>query len=203
MSFDRRIRNELARAAEQVEADIERNLGAVEARTRTRRGLSPALLLVATFVVVVLALARWLPATGPGIQTGTSPSPTAEPRASASAPPPEAAVAGTWLVTLPASNSAVQRDGVTGPWTLRLQPDGVALLSAPASFSGGAAALSGITFSITGRHLRTDVFYNDFCTSIGTYAWARSAGLLTLTPVAEDCPKRATLLATAPWVQAP
>jgi hypothetical protein len=201
MSFDRRIRHELERAAELVDADIERNLGAVEARARMRRGSAPTLILAATMTIVALALVRVVPATTPGIEVGASLKANG-PSASASSPA-EQAIAGTWLVSLPASNTEVQRDGVSGDWTLRLRPDGVALLSAPTGFAGGAGSLSGITFSVSGDQFRTDLFYNDFCSSIGTYVWARSGGRLTLTPVADDCAKRRTLLATTHWIEAP
>jgi hypothetical protein len=202
MSFDRRIRQELERAAEMVDADIERNLGAVEARVRSRQGLSPTLLLATVTAIVVLALVRLMPAATPDTPGGASPTP-AGPSSSRPASPAEDAIAGTWLVSLPASNEAVQQQGVVGDWTLRLQPDGVALLSAPSSFAGGAGTLSGITFSISGDQFRTDVFYNDFCSSIATYSWSRRDGALTLTPISEDCAKRRALLATAPWIEVP
>ena len=59
MSFDRRIRDELRRAADAIEPDVDRNLGAVEARARRRDSVSPGLLLGAAVVLVVVSFARF------------------------------------------------------------------------------------------------------------------------------------------------
>ena len=55
---------------------------------------------------------------------------------------------------------------------MRLQPDGVVFLSPPASFVPGAAGLSGVAFSLVGDRFRTNLFYNAYCNSVGTYAGA-------------------------------
>lgn len=203
MSLDRRIREELQRAADSMQPDVERNLGAVEARARRGRGVSASLLLVAAVVVLVVVSIRMGTSSSDGAEPGGSaaPSPTAipsEPSSSAAAASyPQ--VAGTYVVTLDPSDAAVARDGLAGQWTMRLQPDGVALLSAPSSFQPGASGLSGITYALTGDRFRTDLFYNDFCSSIGTYTWSLAQGRLQLTPVDESCAIRRTLLSTAPW----
>ena len=207
MSFDRRIRDELRRAADAIEPDVDRNLGAVEARARRRDSVSPGLLLGAAVVLVVVSFARFGDREPPNAGGG-GPSHPAGTIAPSSSPGPSTPasylqIAGTYLVTLDGSNAAVNRDGVAGAWTLRLRPDGVALVSSPPSFQPGATSLSGVSFSLVGDRFRTNLFYNDYCDSIGTYAWTLAQGRLTLTPVDETCPIRRTLLGTLSWVEAP
>lgn len=204
MPLERRIRDELRQAAERIEPNVERNLGVVETRSRRGRGSPVSLLLAAAIVLAVAVTIRLNGAPGPiGASAGPS-EPSPSPSAIASRTPasyPE--IAGTYVVTLDASVATVARDGLAGEWTLRLQPDGVALLSAPAGFQPGAGSLTGITFSLSGDRFRTDLFYNDFCSSIGTYAWSHAQGPLTFTPVDETCAVRRTLLSAMPWEAAP
>jgi hypothetical protein len=122
---------------------------------------------------------------------------------STSAPTTYPEIAGTYITTLDAADAAVQRDALGGEWTMRLEPNGVVLLSPPASFVPGASGLSGVAFSLVGDRFRTNLFYNDYCNSIGTYAWSRVAGKLTFTPADETCSIRQTLLAKSPWVLSP
>jgi hypothetical protein len=204
--LDRRIRDELQRAAETIHPDVERNLGAVEARVRRGRGVSKSILLVAAVVVLIIVSTRMggrpSESAGPGASSAPSSTPAASTSPS-SLPVSYPQIAGTYVVALDPSDAAVKRDGVAGQWTLRLQPDGVALLSAPATFQPGSSGLSGITFALAGDRFRTDLFYNDYCTSIGTYAWSLAQGSLRLTPVDETCPIRRALLSTASWDVAP
>ena len=86
---------------------------------------------------------------------------------------------------------------------MRLQPDGLVLMSPPATFAPGSAGLTGIAFSLTGDRFRVNLFYNDYCNSVGTYTWALQAGRLSLTPVDDTCSIRRTLLATTPWPTSP
>jgi hypothetical protein len=88
-------------------------------------------------------------------------------------------------------------------WTMRLEPNGTVLLSPPATFLPGASGLSGVAFSLTGDRFRTNLFYNDYCNSIGNYVWSRAAGGLTFTSVDDTCAIRRTLLATTAWRPAP
>lgn len=204
MPLEGRIREELRRAAEAIEPSVERNLGAVEARARRRDAFSAPLLLVAAVVVVLVVAIRLDGGSNQGIGGPVGPSPT--PPASATPSPTPASypqIAGTYILKLDASNAAVGRDGLAGQWTLRLQPDGVALLSAPQAFQPGASSLSGITYALAGDRFRTDLFYNDFCSSIGTYTWALGNDRLTFSPVDETCSVRRTLLSTLPWEIAP
>jgi hypothetical protein len=204
--LDHRIREELQQAADSIQPDVERNLGAVEARARRGNGMSASILVVAAVSLLVVVSIRLgaAPHEGPGPGGSVLPSPIASSAApSMSSSPSYPQVAGTYVVTLDPSDAAVARDGVAGLWTLRLQADGVALLSAPQAFQPGASGLSGITYGLVGDRLRTDLFYNDFCHSIGTYTWSLAQGGLRLTPVDETCSIRRTLLSTAPWSVAP
>jgi hypothetical protein len=106
-------------------------------------------------------------------------------------------------VTLDNADTAVKRDGVSGTWTMRLDPDGVVSLSPPPSWIPGAGGLSGIAFSLVSDRFRTNLFYSDFCNSVGTYAWSRVGTKLTFTQVDDTCSIRRTLLSTKPWVMSP
>jgi hypothetical protein len=204
--LDRRIREELQHAADSIQPDVERNLGAVEARVHRGGSVSTSLLLVAAVVVLVVISIRMGGVPNDGTGPGGSAVPSSTPASSTSSsslPVSYPQIAGTYVVALDPSDAAVKRDGLAGRWTLRLQPDGVALLSAPETFQPGASSLSGITYALAGDRFRTDLFYNDFCSSIGTYAWSLAQGSLRLTPVDETCPIRRTLLSTASWDVAP
>ena len=206
MSLDRRLRDELRREAAAIEPDVERHLGAVEARALRRGGIGASTLLLAAAIVVATIILR-VPDPRLGGEAGSSGPPTPVASSSASPSPSAAAaypeIAGMYVATLENANTAVKRDGVAGTWTMRLEPDGVIFLSPPASFVPGASGLSGIAFSLVGDRFRTNLFYNDYCNSIGTYAWSRAANTLTFTQVDDTCSIRRTLLATTPWVISP
>jgi hypothetical protein len=205
MSLDRRLRDELRREAEAIEPDVERHLGAVEARARRRGGgIGASTLLLATAIVVAAIILRVLnpPLSG---EAGGSPSPVASglPSPSRSAPATYPEISGTYLATLDAADVAVKRDALGGEWTMRLEPNGDVFLSPPPSFVPGASGLSGIAFSLVDDRFRTNLFYNDYCNSIGTYAWSRAGNTLMFTQVDDTCSIRRTLLATTPWVIGP
>ena len=167
--------------AEQVDADVERHLGAVEAKARGERGLSGAWLVAAAAIVSIALLVRV------GGQRGEAPavgaSPAASPPAvvaSPSGPVSYPQIAGTYTVTLDPSDPAVARDGLGGSWTMRLQPDGLVLLSPPSTYAAGSDALTGVAFSLEGDRFRTNLFYNDACNAVGTYTWSLQGGRLAL-----------------------
>jgi hypothetical protein len=205
MAFERRLREELRRDAEQIEAYVERNLGAVEARSRRRRDVPSVGLLAAAIIVALVVLVRvGEPPSDTRPGTGTSPTvapPSILPSPSGVATYPQ--IAGTYTVSLDSSDQAVERDGLGGMWTMRLQPDGLVLLSPPSTFAPGTAGLTGIAFSLEGDRFRTNLFYNDYCNSVGIYTWALRAGRLSLTPVEDTCSIRRALLATTPWLTSP
>ncbi len=85
---------------------------------------------------------------------------------------------------------------------MRLQPDGLVLLSPPSTFAPGPGGLTGVAYSLDGDRFRTNLFYNDACNAVGTYTWSLLAGQLSLTPVDDRCAIRVTLLAASPWTLA-
>jgi hypothetical protein len=206
MSLDRRLRDELRREAAAIEPDVERHLGAVEARAGRRGGIGASTLLLAAAIVVAAIILRVPdPRLSGEVGSSGSPSPVASssPSPSPSAPATYPEIAGTYVAMLDAADAAVKRDALGGEWTMRLQPEGVVFLSPPASFVPGASGLSGIAFSMVGDRFRTNLFYNDYCNSIGTYAWSRAGNTLMFTQVDDTCSIRRTLLATTPWVIGP
>ena len=205
MGLDRRLRDELRRDASAIDADVERNLGAVEARARRRADLPSTGLLAAAAIIALAILFRLgeprsETGVGPG-SSSTAPSPSTVPSPSIAASYPQ--IAGTYTASLDPTDPAVARDGVGGLWTMRLQADGLVLISAPSTFVPGAAGLTGIAFSLSADRFRTNLFYNDSCSTVGTYTWALKAGRLTLTPVDDTCSIRRSLLATTAWTTSP
>jgi hypothetical protein len=206
MSLDRRLRDELRREADAIEPDVQRHLGAVEARARRRGGIGASTLLLAAAIVAAAIILRVPdPRLGDGAGSSRSPSPVASssPSPSPSVPATYPEIAGTYVAMLDSADTAVKRDALGGTWTMRLQPEGIVFLSPPASFVPGASGLSGIAFSLVGDRFRTNLFYNDYCNSIGTYAWSRAGNKLTFTQVDDTCSIRRTLLVTTPWVIGP
>jgi hypothetical protein len=205
MGLDRRLREELGRDAARIETDVERNLGAVEARSRRRNDLPRTGLLLAAAIIAVAVLFRiGEPRSDTGVgpaSSPTAPRPSTVPSPSGPATYPQ--IAGTYTVSLDPTVPAVARDGLGGLWTMRLQRDGLVLISPPATFAPGNAGLTGIAFSLAGDRFRTNLFYNDYCNSVGTYTWALQAGRLSLTPVDDTCSIRRSLLATTPWSISP
>jgi hypothetical protein len=201
MSLDRRLREELRQEAAALEPDVERHLVAVEAGARRRSGVGASWLLLAAAIVVAAIILRFPngqntgPA-GPGPSVAPSLGPSGSPSTSASYPQ----IAGTYAATLDPANATVNKDGVGGPWTMRLEPTGAVVLAAPAAFTPGANGLSGIAFSLAGDRFRTDLFYNDYCNSVGNYVWSLAAGRLSFTSVDDTCSIRKTLLTTTAWL---
>ena len=202
MPIDRRLRNELQRDAERIEPAVERNLGAVEARARQSGNLGWPMLLAATLVIALAVGVRLVQPATPSVGASPAPSPaTSQPSASVAAS--FDAIAGTYLVTLDGSDPVVAANKLGGTWTMRLAADGEIFLSSPETFGSGTGNLSGLAFSLDGDRFRSNIFYNDFCGSIGTYTWARSGGKLSFAPLDDTCQARRTLLATAPWRTGP
>ena len=203
MSLDHRLRSELERAADSIAPDVERNLAIVEARARPRSSLGASTLLLAAAIVVAAIIIRL----GPSLPGAGGPNPTgsaAPPSIVGPSPSPAYdAIAGTYTVTLDPSNTAVAQYRLGGAWTMRLVADGEIFLSPPASFGSGTTSLSGLAFTLAGDQFRNNIFYNDYCSSIGTYTWSLAAGQLRFAPVGETCPIRQTLLSTVPWQVSP
>jgi len=203
VSLERRLREELQRDAERVVPDVERNLGAVEARAFQRASVgSPALFGAAVVIAIAIAW-RFGASTPTEGGPGSSGAATSSPSPFASAAQSYDAIAGTYIVTLDATNSTVSKYGLGGTWTMRLASDGEIFLSPPLSFGSGTSSLSGFAFTIAADRFRSNIFYNDFCSSIGTYTWSIQSGPLAFAPVEETCQIRQALLSTTPWRTGP
>jgi hypothetical protein len=200
MPLDERMRETLHRVGASIEPDIERALR----RTTERfggRGVAPSLAWVAAAGAVVLVVAIIVRGSlGTDLGVGSSPD-TGSPTPSASSRPSYGSIAGTYRVDLEPGDPSVLELGLAGRWTMTLQATGAIDLGPPASFAGSRA--EGHTFALGGDSLRTDLYYNDYCDSVGTYRWARAGEELVLTPIDDGCDIRVALLSTHPWSAAP
>jgi hypothetical protein len=197
VSIDRRLREDLERDAARVSVDVERNLGAVEGRARHRpaSNLLPAL---AAAAIIAVAIAVRLPS-APSTGSPTA-APSIHPTALATTDPGYAAIAGTYRVAL---DAVVDGADVRGTWTMELVQDGELVVSPPPTFAGPSQVPTGVSFSLAGDRFRTDLFYNDYCRSVGTYTWSGGDGALQLVPVQDDCAIRRAVLGTTAWTELP
>lgn len=199
MGFDRRLKAALRRDAESIDPAVEwrlervRERGRPESRGRTalRGGALAVLSLLAVLIIAVLAGA-------PGGQPNSSPSPSASPSPSGLAD--YTAIAGTYQVTLSASQAKVSANSLTGLWTMTLNVDGAISISPPAGFTAEGSTPTGNAYSLNGGAWRTNMFSNDLCSdSVGMYAWSRSGTALTFNVLSDPCIVRVTLLTSSPW----
>ena len=112
--------------------------------------------------------------------------------------PKTADIVGTYRATLETSDGGAEFADVAGEWTMELTPDGVMLMAPPATFREGGGVQSGVAYSIDGERFRSNLF-QQLCNSIGAYGWVLDGGMLTLTPVEDDCALRRAVLASMPW----
>lgn len=198
MSLDRRLRAELERDAQEIDSNVERNLGIVEARSRRRSSIGTSSLLLAAAVVVAAIIVRF-GVSAPGVGGPHSSSQATSPTSSPSSTAAYGAIAGTYTVTLDPANASVAQYKVGGTWTMRLAATGEIFLSPPVSFGSGTSSLSGLAFTLTGDRFRNNIFYSDYCSSVGTYTWSLNAAQLRFAPVGDTCGIRQTLLSMLPW----
>lgn len=197
MPLDQRLRETFERTTAAYEPDVELRLDAT-----LRRGLRPqrqtgfgSMLAAAAGVVVLVVVVRL--AGGQLIDPGAS---TSSPGAS---PAPNDAIAGSYTVTLLASDPGVATGDLdlTGTWSMTLLPSGEMELAPPPDFEGSRA--EGHTFRLDGSTFRTDLYFNDYCSTVGTYTWTAASDTLLLAVAEDGCQLRATLLATRAWDLAP
>ena len=208
MSLDRRLREELQRDAERVVPDVERNLVLVEAGARRRPSSIGASSLLLAAAIVAAAIIVRVGLSGPSAGgPASSPGPSiASPSPSIASPSPAAsygAIAGTYAVTLDPANASVAQYKLGGTWTMRLAATGEIFLSPPATFGSGTSSLSGLAFSLIGDRFRNNIFYSDYCSSVGTYTWSLTGAELRFAPVGDTCAIRQTLLSMLPWQATP
>lgn len=221
MAFDHRVREELRGEVEGTKPDLERELALLQARSRTtsearrtpmrRAGAGLAatarLLTVATIaavigVVIVLRVPGLLPSAGGGTTPVAAPSPSSSSSASPS-PPDYLPITGKYSTTLAALNAAVSGSHLAGTWTITLERNGTMTVVPPPTFPDAVNGISGVSFSLDGDRFRTDLFFSDYCQSVGTYRWVVTGGRLTLTADGDTCAIRTTLLSTGPWHATP
>jgi hypothetical protein len=117
-------------------------------------------------------------------------------------PPPQLypQIAGTYTLTLSKDDPRVQELGLAGPYTMRLLPDGVMLLSVPEGFGGEGPSPSGISFRLSGNQFTTNAFVNFTCPgSVGVYRWELDGNRLTFAPLEDGCEVRQVLFSSEPW----
>jgi hypothetical protein len=200
MPLDERMRETFQRIEASIEPDIERGLRATTERAGGRLVASSLawVAAAAAVVLVVAVIVRGSMGVDPG---GAGSSPGAGPTSSASAASSYDAIAGSYRVDLAPGDPNVLELGLAGQWTMTLDATGAIDLTPPASFTGSRA--TGHTFSLDGDSLRTDLYYNDYCDSVGGYRWTRADDELALTPIDDACAIRETLLSTHPWSPEP
>jgi hypothetical protein len=197
MPLDQRMRETFERTAAAHEPDVELRLDAT-----LRNGIRPqrqtgfgSLLAAAAGVVVLVVVVRLAGGQlfGPG-------APTSSPGAS---PAANDAIAGRYTVTLLASDPGITTGDLdlTGIWSMTLLPSGAMELAAPPDFAGSRA--EGHAYSLEGASFRTDLWFNDYCSTVGSYTWTASSDTLLLAVADDGCQLRATLLATRAWDLAP
>jgi hypothetical protein len=112
-----------------------------------------------------------------------------------------AEIAGTYKVTLPATDPDVSAKGMAGTYTMRLLPNGGVQLSAPVSTLQEGTSPSGIAYRLSGSRFTINAFVNISCPgTVGNYQWKLSDGRLIFTPLLDVCAVRRTLFASRPWL---
>jgi len=194
MSVERRLREGLERSASAVQPDVGRRLPEAIIRGRRRRRARRASLIVgavAALAVIGVAVPQVSSYVHRVQQPAVSHRPTLPPE-------PDAAIAGSYTMVLPASSRVIRANGMAGTWTLRLKANGTMTLSAPPSFHGDLAS---IAFRVQGGRFTTNAFVNDprCANDVGVYRWQRASRTLVFTPVSETCALRRALFSAQPW----
>jgi hypothetical protein len=197
MSIDDRLRDSLHRTSSTVDPDLTENLRIVRRKTRrvvVRQRVMQVTLAVAAIVGLVVAtptITDFVKSFQPRPGAPVSPS---------QRPDPQDLVGSTYSTDVPRGSQVVEDDGLAGIWTMQLEPNGVATMSGPPSFSG---VLSGVSFQVSGNQFRINLFVQDLCSrdrTPGVYEWTRSGAELILTTVQDPCAARVAVLTSRPWV---
>lgn len=194
MSIDTRLRQGLERSASGATADLVDDLP--DALIRGRRRKRAMIAVRATSIVTVLAIVAVL---GPRLVGSIRNEQPAVPSPTPSGTTDFSAIAGTYTVELTDADATVASNHMAGAWVIQLGPDGAMQLSIPAGFTREGQAPAGNAFSLAGSQVRTNLFYNDFCHSVGVYRWQLRGTRLTFTPLSEDYAVRRAVFASKPW----
>jgi hypothetical protein len=196
MSIDTRLRQGLERSASGATTDLVDDLPDALARGRRRK-----LVLVAVRATTVAAVLAIVTVVGPRLVSSIRNEQPAVP-----APTPSigttdfSAIAGTYTVELSNTDATVAANRMAGTWRIELGPDGAISLSIPAGFTREGQAPAGNAFTLAASQFRTNLFYNDFCHSIGVYRWQLRGTRLTFTPMNEDCAVRRAVFESQQWI---
>jgi hypothetical protein len=195
MFIDSRLRQGLERSASVATADLVDDLPNAIARGRRRKRMVVAVR--ATSIATVFAIVAVVgPRLVSFIRTGQPAAPTTTPSVGAT---DFSAIAGSYRVELSNADATVAANHMAGTWTIRLKPDGAMELSVPARFTMEGQDPAGNAFTLAASQFRTNLFFSDFCHSVGVYRWALRGTRLTFTPLSEDCPIRQAIFASQPW----
>jgi hypothetical protein len=192
MQDEDRIREQIEWSVSRIDPEIGTVLERVARRGRRRRRLA-----VAMRVSVAAGLIALIVIAGPSVLELLRTSPD-RPNSPVS---PYSVIAGTYRTTIAAEPGVVTQAGMTGRWTLRLDPDGSLQLEAPPGFQAEA---SGVTYRIVDREFQTNAFPNDLCHAQplpGRYQWTLTNGVLRFTIVEDPCEARAILFAGQRWTE--
>ena len=190
MSLERRVREGMGRMAADLEPDVEGRLDATlrsARRAATRQQLRDALAfaMVIIFVLVGPSFIDALRSRSQGV--GAAPTATAT-----------VSLAGTYAITLLATDVDVTSNQMLGDWRIGFESNGVLTVTPPAGFTG---TYSGYSFEVAGSQFRTDLFGEDVCSTLlpGTYQWSLSGDRLTFGVVDDSCAGRVALLTAGTW----
>ena len=189
MSFDGRLREGLDRAASPFDPDIEGALQSVLARRRRRVRVRQAALVLATAVAVAALVL--------GVRIG----PGARLADEASSADGIEQIFGRYEVALTADDNAGVSPSLAGRWEMQLNANGTVDLAAPDTFRAEQNPL-GISYTATESAFRTNIFYDNFCLSVGSYTWRRSIDGLVFEVMVDACEIRRVLLTSRPWARA-
>jgi hypothetical protein len=200
MPLDRRLRDDLHRAAESIEPDTEGGLERVTRRAGSRSTGSVVMVAVAAMVVIVVFVTVIMPGRRPdgsvpgGADGIGSPGPTVRDATS---------ILGSWAVTLTDGDPGVASLGMAGEWSMRLGAGSTIDLIPPAGFRPPSGqAPDRYVHAENGTTFLTTLFVRDFaesCTGSGTYTWSVANGHMSLAAVDDTCDARRALLATRSW----
>jgi hypothetical protein len=194
MSIETRLRRGLERSANGATDDLVDNLSDALVRGRRRRRV-----IVATKVTAIAAGLAIVAVGGPRlIDVIRTDQPAVTPSPSITATD-FSAIAGTYRFDLSDGDAAVAANHMAGTWTIQLKPNGAMELSVPAGFTREGQAPAGNAFTLAASQFRTNLFFNDFCHSVGVYRWSLRGTRLTFTALSEDCPIRQAIFASQPW----
>jgi hypothetical protein len=194
MSIETRLRRGLERSANGATEDLVDNLPEALTRGRRRRRLIAATkgtAIAAGLAIVAVGGPRLVAAIRTD-QPAVTPSPLV-------AATDFSAIAGTYTFELSKGDATVAANHMAGTWTIQLKPDGAIELSVPTGFTREGQAPAGNAFTLEASQFRTNLFFSDFCHSVGVYRWSLRGTRVTFTPLSEDCPVRLAIFASHAW----